>query len=189
MSEENKYAHKIWTIPNILSMFRLVLIPVIVWLYCFRQDYYWTAGVLFLSGVTDVVDGFIARKFKMISEFGKALDPIADKFTQGITLFCLATRFPHMLFPPLLMAVKEVVMFWTGFLAAKKTGHVHGAEWHGKLNTVLLYAMMMIHILWPAIPLGFSFFSVGVCVMMIILSFILYYTRNIDLIKKGEQAK
>lgn len=187
MSEEVTCSKKIWTVPNILSMVRLVLIPFIIWLYCFEENFIWTAIILFFSGVTDVVDGFIARKFNMVSELGKALDPVADKLTQGAMLFCLVVRFPHMLIPPVLMAVKELLMAITGILAAKKTGHVHGAEWHGKLNTVLLYAMMLMHVLWPTIPLEISFFSVGVCIMMMIISLLMYAQRNLALIKKGEE--
>ena len=75
----NTYQKKIITIPNILSFFRLCLIPVIVWLYTVKQDYLWTLLILLLSAITDIVDGIIARKFNMISDFGKAFDPVADK--------------------------------------------------------------------------------------------------------------
>ena len=80
---ENKYKNKILTIPNILSFFRLCLIPVIVWLYIGRENYFWTLVILIPSGITDIVDGIIARKCNMISDFGKAFDPIADKLTQA----------------------------------------------------------------------------------------------------------
>ena len=73
------YRHKILTIPNVLSFFRLCLIPVIVWLYCVKKDPLWTTLALALSGLTDVVDGIIARQFHMVSDFGKAFDPVADK--------------------------------------------------------------------------------------------------------------
>ena len=84
---EEKYKHKIITIPNILTFFRLLLIPVIVWLYLVKKDPIWTMAVLALSGITDIVDGIIARKCNMISDFGKAFDPVADKLTQ-IAMLC-----------------------------------------------------------------------------------------------------
>ena len=71
------------TIPNLLSLFRLLLIPVIVWLYCVRQDYRWTIVALAVSGLSDILDGIIARKFNMVSDLGKILDPCADKLTPG----------------------------------------------------------------------------------------------------------
>ena len=78
----SKYEKKIVTIPNILSFFRICLLPVIVWLYGVENNYVWAGYILILSGVTDMADGYIARHFHMISNLGKILDPIADKLTQ-----------------------------------------------------------------------------------------------------------
>ena len=69
---EEKYKHKIITIPNILSFFRLLLIPVIMWLYIVKEAPVLTTVILALSGITDIVDGIIARKCHMVSDFGKA---------------------------------------------------------------------------------------------------------------------
>lgn len=102
-------SNKVFTIPNLLSFFRICLIPVIVWLYCSRKEYLWTAAVLLLSGLTDIADGFIARHFHMVSTVGKVLDPVADKLTQGAMLFCLLTRFPAMLAMLLLLIIPKVV--------------------------------------------------------------------------------
>ena len=105
----NRYKNKIITIPNILSFFRICLIPVLVWLYCFKDDYLLTVIIFILSGITDVVDGFIARRFDMISDFGKAFDPVADKLTQITMLFCLVTRFELLLIPLVILIIKEVL--------------------------------------------------------------------------------
>ena len=73
------------TIPNLLSLFRLVLIPVYVVIYLnakTTEDYYLAAGILAVSCLTDLIDGKIARHFNMISNVGKILDPFADKVTQ-----------------------------------------------------------------------------------------------------------
>ena len=93
---ENKTENKILTIPNLLSLFRLILIPVIIWLYWFRKDYFPAGVLLIISGLTDLADGYIARHFNAVSNVGKILDPIADKLTQAAMLFCLVTRFPLM---------------------------------------------------------------------------------------------
>ena len=71
--KEKDYQHRILTIPNALSTLRLLMIPLFVWLYIGRHDYRATAVVLLLSGITDTLDGFIARHFHMISDVGKAL--------------------------------------------------------------------------------------------------------------------
>lgn len=185
MSDEAKYQNKIITIPNILSFFRLCLIPVIVWLYCFKRDYFRTTLVLLLSGVTDIADGIIARKFSMISNFGKAFDPVADKLTQISVLFCLVTRFKFMLVPLILLVIKEIFAAVSGLIAIKKTGKVVGAVWHGKINTVLLYAVMIVHVIWFDIPALFSDILISLCIAMIIISWVLYGIQNIKRIKNA----
>ena len=119
VNAQNPHQHKIFTVPNLLSAFRLALIPVFIWLYCFRREYGWTAFVLILSGLTDIVDGFIARHFHMISDLGKMLDPVADKLTQGAMLFCLMTAFPFMMIPLILLVVKETIAAVTGLIINK----------------------------------------------------------------------
>ena len=179
----NKYQKKILTIPNVLSFFRLCLIPVIMWLYIGKQDYLWTLIILILSGVTDVVDGIIARKCNMISDFGKAFDPVADKLTQMATLFCLISRFHYMIYPFVILVFKEVCTGITSLISIKRTNTVKGAVWHGKLTTVSLYAMMALHLIWYNMPHTISLIMVGVCIGIMLMSFIMYTVQNIKAIK------
>lgn len=183
-NEVSVYKNKIITIPNILSCFRICLIPLIAWLYCVRKSYRWTTFILTLSGITDVVDGIVARKYNMVSDVGKALDPVADKLTQIVMLFCLVTRFHAMLIPLMLLTVKEVFSGILGMVTIKKTGIVMGAVWHGKLSTVLLYVMMVLHLLWYNITPLVSNISITVCTCMILLSAVLYTVRNFTAIKE-----
>ncbi len=165
---------QVLTIPNILSFFRLALIPVIVWLYVFEKSPEWTTVVFIISGLTDIVDGFIARKFNMVSDFGKAIDPIADKLTQLVMLFCLLTNFPLIILPITVMVVKEIGAFVLRLIVFKKTERVDSAVWHGKVNTVLLYAIMLLHILWINIPTEVSTLCILATTAMMILSCVLY---------------
>ena len=128
MNSENKTENKILTIPNLLSLFRLILIPVIVWLYWVRKDYFPAGVLLIVSGLTDLADGYIARRFHAVSNVGKILDPIADKLTQAAMLFCLVTRFPLMAAPFGFLVIKEVFIGTTGLLMIRKTGKVVGAD-------------------------------------------------------------
>ena len=146
-----------------------------------------TVLLLLLSGLTDIADGFIARHFHMISNLGKVLDPLADKLTQGAMLLCLMSRFPLMMLPFGLMVVKEMVSVGTGLAAIDRTGEVHSAGWHGKLATVLLYAMLIAHVLWPEIPSQISLASILICAATIILSGVLYGVGNVRKIRSGEQ--
>lgn len=179
----DKYQNKILTIPNLLSFLRLCMIPLLVWLYIGKQDYAITLLVLLLSAVTDIVDGFIARKFNMISNFGKAFDPVADKLTQMSMLFCLISRFPYMIVPFLLLVVKEVFTGITALISIKRTKTVKGAVWHGKLTTVALYSMMAIHLIWYNIPHTVSLILVGICIGIMLMSFIMYVIRYFRAIK------
>lgn len=180
--------NRIFTIPNLLSFFRLCMIPAFMWLYCVEKNYLWTGIILILSGLTDTVDGIIARKFNMISDLGKMLDPIADKLTQAAMLFCLLTRFPLMIAPLALMVVKEFFMGVTGLLVIQKTGKVFGADWHGKVNTWLLYAMMILHVFWYDIPDIASKVLIGVCVVMMLISLLLYGRNNMKALREtGEE--
>ena len=174
---------QILTVPNLLSFFRLLLIPVIVWLYCTKQAYGMALAVLILSGLTDVADGIIARKFDLVSDFGKVLDPIADKLNQIATMGCLISRFHHMLLPLGILVVKEVFTGIMGLYAVKKSGEVKGADWHGKLCTVLLYGAIGLHMLWSSIPIILSKLLMGLCVAVMCLSGILYWYRNFKQIK------
>ena len=177
------------TIPNLLSLFRLCLIPVFMWLYCVEKNYLWTGIVLIISGLTDTVDGIIARKFNMISDLGKVLDPIADKVTQAAMLFCLLTRFPLMIAPLALMVVKEFFMGVTGLMVIQKTGKVFGADWHGKVNTWLLYAIMILHVFWYNIPDIVSKVLIGICVVMMLISLVLYGRHNLKALRETGTEK
>ena len=160
-----------------------------MWLYCFRNDYLLTTLVLVISGATDVIDGIIARRFGMISDFGKAFDPVADKLTQIVTLFCLVVRFPHMIIPLVVLTVKEVLAAIFNMITIKKTGEVMGAVWHGKLNTVLLYSMMVIHLVWFRIPAVVSDILIVVCTAMMLLSAVLYNMRNARALEQHKELR
>lgn len=179
---ENKYKDKIITIPNILSLLRLLLIPVIIWLYIVKKDPVWTTVVLALSGITDIVDGVIARKYHMVSDFGKAFDPVADKLTQIAMLLCLVSRFRWMLLPLSVMIIKEITAGVVSLLVIRKTGNVFGAVWHGKVTTISLYGMMIIHLIWFNIPGVVSGILIGACTALALLSAILYGIQNMEIL-------
>ncbi|MCD7894757.1 MAG: CDP-alcohol phosphatidyltransferase family protein [Erysipelotrichaceae bacterium] len=83
---------EIFSIPNILSYFRIVLVPVFIYVYFHaesQQDHLLSAGILILSSLSDLFDGMIARRFDMITELGKLIDPIADKLTQLVVAIAL----------------------------------------------------------------------------------------------------
>ena len=190
MNATNNTQNKILTIPNLLSLFRLLLIPVIIWLYTVRKDYFPAGALLILSGLTDLADGFIARHFNAVSNVGKILDPIADKLTQAAMLFCLITRFPLMAAPFRVLVLKEIFIGTTGLLMIRKTGKVVGADFHGKVATTLLYAMMILHIFWIGITPAVSATTIVICLVSMLFTLVVYGKRNVRVLrgKKEEQT-
>jgi len=82
---------RVWTVPNVLSMVRLVFVPIFLWLILTGQDN-WAVVVLTLSGVTDYLDGKIARRYNLVTRFGQLLDPVSDRLYILSTLLGLAWR-------------------------------------------------------------------------------------------------
>ncbi len=173
---------KLVTIPNLLSLFRLCLIPVIIWLYRSGENTRWAGYLLILSSLTDIADGFIARHYNMVSDVGKVLDPIADKLTQAAMLLCLMLRYPNIIWPLGLLIAKEVFMIVSGCIIIRRTGIVLGANWHGKAATAVLYATMFLHVFWNEIPAVLSQGCITASSGMILLSFVLYGLRNVGLL-------
>lgn len=180
---------QVFSIPNIMSMFRIALIPLIVWLYLGLEKPLLTAVAVIVSGLTDVIDGYIARHFNMVTDVGKALDPFADKLTQIALLVCLGSRFPLLMFPLCFMVVKEGISLALRSIIYKRTGEVRCALWHGKANTVLLYATMFLHIVWYDIPYGVTCVTVGACMCLMVISFVLYSMESIVMLKKSENEE
>ena len=130
MTEEMPLRKQIFSIPNLMGYFRILLIPIIVWRYLTADtagDYFTAAVIIGISGITDFLDGFVARKFHMVTKLGKAVDPIADKLTQGAIVFSLSFRFPLMGVLVVLFVIKEGFMGIMGILMLRK----------GKMLTVL----------------------------------------------------
>ena len=166
--------NQILTIPNLLSVFRIALIPVIVWLYKYESNYSAAISVILLSGATDIVDGWLARSFNMVSDFGKALDPLADKLTQAELLLCLLCRYKSLLVLTAIFGVFEISKFICGFIVAKRCDQVNSAKWYGKLNTVVIYITMILLILFPNISSVWAGVLMLACGSVMIVSGVLY---------------
>ena len=124
-------------IPNALTVLRFILIPFII-IYIVNEQYIGAFIFLILSGLTDVLDGFIARKFNFITNFGKLIDPLADKATQVSILVTLALKDIIPMWILIVVAIKEFAMTaGASFLYGKEL--VVSSKWFGKLTTVLFY--------------------------------------------------
>ena len=147
----------ICTVPNLLSLLRLVLIPVYVSIYLKAQesaDYYLAAGILAVSCLTDLVDGKIARHFNLITSLGKVLDPLADKLTQFSLILCLALKVKSTLLWYLigLFVLKESFQLIAGSIRLRKGIMLKGALLSGKICTTILFVSLIVMVMMPDMP-------------------------------------
>ena len=145
---------EVFTVPNLLSLLRLVLIPVYIRLYLHARDpigYYTAGGILTLSCLTDAADGIIARRFHMISNLGKILDPLADKVTQLAVILSLSLK--HTALRPVLVLflVKEIFQLAAGAILLRHRKMLSGALMAGKLCTTVLFTSLILLVLFPQI--------------------------------------
>lgn len=178
MDERTK--KEIFSIPNILSYFRILLIPVFVLLFINSKNnlgvHIAAVAVVALSGLTDMLDGKIARHCNMITEWGKILDPMADKLTQCAIMICLAMRYSLLWAFIGALVVKEVTMAVLGMVFLKKGRKLKGAHWYGKVSTVVFYLVMMTLLVIPPskLPLELSVVLILLSGAFMIFSFIMY---------------
>ena len=140
-------------LPNLLSIVRLLLIPVFISVYLRAEEQPWfyiSAGILLLSGLTDLLDGLIARRFHLITPLGKILDPLADKLTQASVCICLAVRIPQLWMILVIFITKEVLMLLAGAGLYRRHRQIDGAKWFGKLYTVVFYLFMLLIVAVPS---------------------------------------
>ena len=146
---------EIFSIPNLMGYFRILMIPVFCYLYIGKQRYLAASAAVLLSSLTDLFDGKIARKFNIVTELGKLLDPVADKLTHGALALCLALRYPLMWALILLLIVKEGYMPSWGAVLLKKGKKLNGGVVAGleKVCTAVLFAGLLVLFLFPHLPL------------------------------------
>ena len=164
-------------LPNILCYIRLLLIPLFMILYIkaeTREDYYSAGFVVLIASVTDFLDGFIARKFNMITEFGKLLDPLADKLMQTALILVLILKIDYMYILALIFIIKEIVMTVAAYIFVKKGKKLNGSKWFGKVSTAFFYATMLILIVFPSLSNGITYLLMIICGTFLTLSFVLY---------------
>ena len=180
MDNQKKTAYlfdNVWTVPNLLSFIRILLIPVFAVLF-YKGQLIWAVVVLALSGLSDFFDGKIARRFNQVSELGKMLDPIADKLTQAtiavmlfLTFFNAENRTLHLFaWVFLLFIVKEMVMLIGGAVMIYFGLKPGAAEIYGKAATMAFYLVMIsIMAFGPEIGAFRQLFVIPDAVMMVLV--------------------
>ena len=155
----NDWKKQIYSIPNLLSIIRILLIPVYITIYLNATraiDYYIAGGILALSCLTDLIDGWVARRFNMVTNLGKILDPLADKLTQFSLVLCLAIRYPFIWYVVVLFVVKESFQLIAGSCRLlRRNIMLKGALITGKISTVVLFISLIVLVVFPSMKTNF----------------------------------
>lgn len=140
---------KLKNIPNILSIIRICL--VFVFIALFFSDKVIAALVIFLvAGATDVIDGYLARRYNWITNLGKILDPVADKLMQCTVLVCLCIGKYIPIWFAAVFFLKELCTLLMGFIVIKRRSVTVVSKWYGKFTVCLFYATIAVSILFKA---------------------------------------
>ncbi len=148
--------NSIFTIPNMLSVLRLCLIPFITTTYSRGMELSATV-LLVVSGITDLLDGFIARHMNQISDLGKILDPMADKLTTAAVVFALLLRHPQIWLVLTVLVMKESLMLVGSYFLIKKGARPAEAKLFGKLSTLYLYIALFFIMVSDVVETATSF--------------------------------
>lgn len=164
------------TIPNMITLVRIFLIPVFILVFYLNpDDIKWSILIFILAGFSDILDGYLARKLHEVSNLGKILDPIADKLMVITALVALYIKGRMPFWIVVLVIIKEFVMFLGGsFLLIKKRRDL-AANFFGKLGTVFIF----LAIFWQAFLLPFRNFFTVVAGIMAVIALINYINMHL----------
>ncbi|MGE5328782.1 MAG: CDP-alcohol phosphatidyltransferase family protein [Deltaproteobacteria bacterium] len=167
------------SVPNFITISRFFLLPVFVFLMINKQ-YEFAIGVFLLAGFTDVLDGYIARKYNQVSNLGKILDPIADKIIQlTVLLMIVITNIVPNVLPLLIIVFSKEVMMGIGSGVLWGKGVIPQAVWYGKFSTVIFYIMVAFSILFR--QYGQIFLIIAVASQ--VFAFLMYLKNYININK------
>ncbi len=172
-------------IPNFLTLLRLIIVPFLGYFLYFER--YVPAIVLFaFGGFTDILDGYIARKYNLITKWGKFFDPLADKLMQITALVFLVLHHFIPIVVLIIVIVKEALMLTGGILLYTKGKTVMGANWYGKMATVIFYFAILATIVLSQDSLSNGYTVIAIdtalglavaCTLFALIRYIIIYFR------------
>ncbi|MBR2916354.1 MAG: CDP-alcohol phosphatidyltransferase family protein [Clostridia bacterium] len=173
-------------IPNIITTFRLFLVPIFAYLMLIADNLWGACIVLVVSALSDIVDGIIARKCNMITDTGKVYDPLVDKLMQITVLFALSVRGFVPVWCISIIIAKELVMILAGLVLYIKKIIVQ-ASWYGKMATVIFYVVMLLLVIFKDMPYSISLILLHILVGSGLFSAIAYGGQLISYKKEVDQ--
>ena len=185
---ERKNRNQNWTIPNLLSVLRILVIGPFAYFFL-NDQLLWAVAMLAFSGLSDLFDGLIARKFNQVTELGKMLDPVADKLTQATIAVCLAVK--HSILIPILLVFvfKELGMLVGGCILLKKKKRPCAAKWYGKVATFSFYISAVVIVvmegvfhLYTTTTVVISYVLLGITAVFMIYAMVRYFQIFLQLL-------
>ncbi len=178
-------------IPNLISLFRLLLVPVFALVFFSgREDsMLLSAAVFVISGVSDMLDGYIARKYQQVTDIGKILDPAADKLMQTAVILCLCLKGIVPFWAFIIFLLKELLMFAGGAAALKKYDFVVHSNWYGKLATGIFYAVMIVILVVHDLNEVLKIALLAVAIASTLFASIMYFFRVFLVLVKNRKTE
>lgn len=177
-----------FNIPNLMGYFRIILLPVFLYVYGQAEtpsEYMAAFIILAVSFLTDLLDGKIARKFNMVTDFGKVLDPVADKLTQGALAIAVTLHYPLMKMFLLIFLCREIYMAVIGLYLLKKKKICNGAQWYGKVCTTIIDVGVCL-LLLPSIPYQAANIMIIIMIISVLFTWIKYIQFHASIIRQKE---
>ncbi|MBQ3549223.1 MAG: CDP-diacylglycerol--glycerol-3-phosphate 3-phosphatidyltransferase [Oscillospiraceae bacterium] len=167
---------------NYLTIARVVMIPIfLVLMYLdFPGSHYWALAVYIIACLTDLADGYIARHYNQISDFGKFMDPLADKCLVMAALCCFVEQGSMAAWILAVVLVREFAVSGMRMVAVEK-GRVIAAGWSGKVKTAA--TMVCICLILFGIPPVLNTICQWVILLTTVYSGVEYFYQNLDVFK------
>jgi cardiolipin synthase (CMP-forming) len=168
----------VMNIPNMLTIFRLILIPAFISIFFSHSSnsLLYSIIIFLLAGITDFLDGYLARKHNLITKLGIVLDPLADKLMLITVLTCLVINMYIPIWVLLIISAKEVFMIFCGIFIYKK-GNVIPSNIFGKSSTIFFYISILILVFNKTVGVYLLYISVATALLALTNYFIIY-TKN-----------
>ena len=190
-----KLFSNVWTIPNVLTIIRIILIPVFVVLF-FKGEKIAALCVFCAASLTDMLDGYLARKLNQITDFGKLFDPLADKLMVLTAMVCQTFWGPLPLVAVIIVALKELVMVLGGVFMLSKDVVVY-SNYFGKAAQVGFIASLILSFFHERFLEGNvmlrgmtpDIILLWITVTLAVVAMVIYATGAIKTINKKEEKK
>lgn len=179
-------------IPNTLTLLRIIIIVPLT-RSLLKQDFIMAGVMILISGISDMLDGFLARKLGQITDLGKILDPIADKLTLIAVVICTNVLYPEIMPFTIVLFSKELLMLSGGAFLIKIKIKPPAAKWYGKISTILFYtsiaSLILLKAIWSYNNRTLSLVLLSITTASMLFSLIMYTRLFVKLLKKANNEK